>query len=88
MPGRSVSTNLLDFTSTCISHIEQKAQIDVIYTDLKPAFDRIDQKILLKKSYGLVHRRGLSVGLAHTYAIEFYEYTLFLLFVINLGPSR
>ena len=49
MPGRSVSTNLLDFTSTCITHMERKAQIDVIYTDLKAAFDRIDHRILLKK---------------------------------------
>ena len=49
MPGRSVSTNLLDFTSTCICHMEQKAQIDVIYTDLKAAFDRIDHRILLQK---------------------------------------
>ena len=49
MPGRSVATNLLDFTSTCISHMEQKAQVDVIYTDLKAAFDRIDHRILLRK---------------------------------------
>lgn len=49
MPGRSVSTNLLSFTSTCIQHIEDKAQVDVIYTDLKAAFDKIDHHILLKK---------------------------------------
>ncbi|XP_053692152.1 uncharacterized protein LOC128740616 [Sabethes cyaneus] len=42
VPGRSVCTNLLEFTSSCISKMEQKAQIDVIYTDLKAAFDRID----------------------------------------------
>ena len=49
MPGRSVNTNLLNFTSTCITHMEQKAQVDVIYTDLKSAFDRIDHRILLCK---------------------------------------
>ena len=49
MPGRSVTTNLLNFTSMCITNMEMKAQVDVIYTDLKAAFDRIDHKILLHK---------------------------------------
>ena len=49
IPNRSVCTNLLEFTSTCISNMEQRAQIDVIYTDLKAAFDRIDHCILLHK---------------------------------------
>lgn len=49
MPGRSVTTNLLQFTSTCIANLESKAQIDVIYTDLKAAFDKIDHRILLCK---------------------------------------
>lgn len=39
MPGRSVTTNLLDFTTTCFEQLENGAQIDVIYTDLKAAFD-------------------------------------------------
>ena len=49
IPGRSVSTNLLQFTSTCIRQFEMKAQVDVIYTDLKAAFDKIDHRILLCK---------------------------------------
>lgn len=49
VPGRSVSTNLLNFTSTCVKHIENRAQVDVVYTDLKAAFDKIDHAILLRK---------------------------------------
>lgn len=49
IPGRSVSTNLLNFTSVCLNHIQDRAQVDVIYTDLKAAFDKIDHLILLKK---------------------------------------
>ncbi|XP_055527385.1 uncharacterized protein LOC129720000 [Wyeomyia smithii] len=49
MSGRSVTTNLLDFTSSCINELECKAQVDVIYTDLKAAFDRINHRILLEK---------------------------------------
>ena len=49
MPGRSVTTNLLNFTSECITSLGEKAQVDVIYTDLKAAFDNIDHAILLHK---------------------------------------
>ena len=49
MAGRSVTTNLLDFTSSCISELERKMQVDVIYTDLKAAFDRINHRLLLSK---------------------------------------
>ncbi|XP_055543234.1 nidogen [Wyeomyia smithii] len=49
MPGRSVTTNLLDFTHTCFTQLEAKCQVDVVYTDLKAAFDRIDHRILLRK---------------------------------------
>ena len=61
MPGSSVSTNLLQLTSTCISHFESKAQIDVIYTDLKAAFDKIDHRILLCK----LARLGFSAQLIY-----------------------
>lgn len=66
MPGRSVSTNLLQFTSMCIRQFEAKAQIDVVYTDLKAAFDKIDHRILLCK----LSRLGFSTQLVswlHSY---------------------
>lgn len=58
IPGRSVATNLLEFTSTCIKHLQKKSQVDTIYTDLKAAFDKIDHGILLKK----ILRLGASVN--------------------------
>ena len=48
-PDRSVTTNLLCFTSDCIAHIENGKQVDAVYTDLKAAFDKIDHRILLEK---------------------------------------
>ena len=69
MAGRSVTTNLLDFTSSCISELERKVQIDVIYTDLKAAFDRINHRILLDK----ISRLGASqqfVTWLHSYLCQ------------------
>lgn len=59
MTGRSVMTNLIEFTSTCINHMEAGLQVDSVYTDLKAAFDRIDHRILLYK----LSRLGVSCGL-------------------------
>ncbi|XP_055623429.1 uncharacterized protein LOC129766852 [Toxorhynchites rutilus septentrionalis] len=39
MPGRSVSTNLLEFSSFCVNRLEERAQVDAIYTDIKAAFN-------------------------------------------------
>ena len=57
-PHRSTATNLTQFTSTCITHMEKGLQIDSVYTDLKAAFDRVNHDILLAK----VARLGASPG--------------------------
>lgn len=49
MPGRSVNTNLMEFTTHCFEAIGNGHQVDAIYTDLKAAFDRIDHDIAIKK---------------------------------------
>ena len=58
-PGRSVSTNLLEFTSLCLRGINCGLQVDAVYTNLKAAFDRVDHGILCAKCDTL----GTSTGL-------------------------
>ena len=53
MGGRSVCTNLIEFVNFCISKIENGAQIDVIYTAIKKAFDTVNHTLLLNKLYHL-----------------------------------
>lgn len=48
-PGRSINTNLVEFCSFCLQHMEKGAQVDTVYTDIKAAFDRVDHAILLAK---------------------------------------
>lgn len=48
-PKRSVSTNLVQFVSHCLRTMDSGFQTDVIYTDFKSAFDRVDHNILLKR---------------------------------------
>lgn len=60
-PKRSITTNLAPFISMCLRNMEQGAQVDAIYTDLKAAFDRVDHSILLAK----LERLGVSPDLVH-----------------------
>ena len=49
MSGRSTVTNLLEFSNCAISVLESGEQLDVVYTDIRKAFDRLNHSILLKK---------------------------------------
>lgn len=49
--GRSTATNLCLFTHFCINSIENGIQVDVLYTDFKKAFDKVNHSILTKKLF-------------------------------------
>lgn len=48
-PGRSVSTNLLEFSSFITHHMESRSQVDAVYTDLRAAFDCLNHAIIVAK---------------------------------------
>ena len=61
MSGRSTVTKLLEFSNYSISVLESGEQLNVIYTDIRKAFDMLNHSILLKKLYGIgVHSFMLS----------------------------
>ena len=47
--GRSTATNLCEFTQFISFALDHRLQVDVLYTDLTKAFDRVDHCILLNK---------------------------------------
>ena len=47
--GKSTTTNLYEFTQFVSSALDNNFQVDVIYTDLTKAFDRVNHCVLLKK---------------------------------------
>jgi len=57
--GRSINTNLVNFSEYCIPVIDDGGQVDVIYTDFASAFDKVTFLKLLKK----LHYFGLSDAL-------------------------
>ena len=49
MKGRSTTTNLASFSQCVAEMLDERSQIDVIYTDFSHAFDFVDHGILLSK---------------------------------------
>lgn len=47
--NRSTSTNLLLYTQYLFEAMDNRTQVDTIYTDFKKAFDKVDHLILLQK---------------------------------------
>lgn len=52
MKGRSTVTNLVCMTQFLCQILDRKGQVDVIYTDLSKAFDKLDHNIFLTKLDG------------------------------------
>lgn len=76
MPGRSVSTNLINFTNYISAGLDSGTQTDAVFLDLAKAFDRVDHLTLLKK----LHYYGFSDGLIHfftSYLINRKQYVTF-----------
>lgn len=46
---RSVETNLMTLVDSISDHLDKGIQVDVLYFDLKKAFDRVDNDVLLGK---------------------------------------
>lgn len=57
--NRSTTTNLCCFSQFATEILDQRGQVDVIYTDFSKAFDRVDHGILLTK----LHSAGFSIPL-------------------------
>jgi hypothetical protein len=50
-PSRSVTTNQIVFHNFILEAIENRTQVDVIFTDFSKAFDRVDYTILIEVLY-------------------------------------
>jgi hypothetical protein len=49
-PGRSVESNLVEFTDFILRTMGKGTQVDAVYTDFSKAFDKISHRILIKKT--------------------------------------
>lgn len=47
--GRSVNTNLVEFTNLAVDTIDRGSQLEVVYTDFSKAFDRVNLTLLINK---------------------------------------
>lgn len=56
VPGKSVSSNLLEYSHYISDNLSGNTQVDSIYLDLTKAFDRLNHQILLDKlnGYGIL----------------------------------
>lgn len=64
LTNKSTITNLSVFTNNIYEALEDKQQVDVIYTDFQKAFDKVDHDILLRK----LAQSGLSRAMLEFFA--------------------
>lgn len=48
-PGRSIESNLITYSQFILNSMDNRIQVDSVYTDFSKAFDKIDHNILLHK---------------------------------------
>lgn len=96
----STMSNLSEFTQIDSNHLDNRNQVDRVYTDFSRAFDGVNHKILLHKleTYGVgkhlvdltescLYQRQLFVSYNSFKSSTFYEMSLLgYLRVYNLGP--
>lgn len=49
LSGRSTTTNLFEYVTKLINNVDNRMQVDAIYTDFSKAFDRVSFKLLIDK---------------------------------------
>lgn len=65
-PRRSTCTNLVEFTNFVHSRVNDGCQVDVIYTDMLKAVDKVDWIILLHKMLN-IGKPNCIIGLIKSY---------------------
>ena len=78
--GKSTATNLCEFTNFISQELDKGNEVDVIYTDLSKAFDKVHHCILLKKlrNFGLCDGLVSLVQSVITKRVQYVEYKGFV----------
>lgn len=75
--GRSTVTNLVCFTQYVAEILDDKGQVDAVYTDISKAFDQIDHGILLSKLRTIGFSEPL-VNLIRSYLVGRQQFVSFM----------
>ena len=67
MRGRSPVTIFLEFSNYAVSVLESGDQLDVIYTDIRKVFDRLNHAILLQKLHNILYMYSSLLNWIQTY---------------------